>query len=108
MSDIKIKFKKKYPEDTRWPKILLDFLDHLGEQYYPGSGLDEYDLLGIVWEARMEQLGDLVNGGNSPATNMFDDVCRRALELQAIGRVRREEYRETLEALMPKKGNSCD
>lgn len=100
---MKIEFNKEYDEDTRWTKILLEFLDHLGEQYYPESGLDEYDLLGIIWEARLDKLGDLVNEGNTPALSMFDEVAKKSFAWKATGNRLREEYRETLETLIPKK-----
>lgn len=102
---MKIKFKKEYPDDTRWPDILLDFLDYLGEKYYGKSGgsLDEYDLLGIVWQARMKKLAPLVDKGNNPATNLYKHCASMNFAWHDKATDLRNDYREALEAVMPKK-----
>lgn len=102
---MKIKFKKEYPDVTRWPDILLDFLDYLGEKYYGESGgsLDEYDLLGIVWQARMKKLAPLVEKDNAPATNLYKHCASMSFAWHDKATDLRNDYRDALEVLMPKK-----
>jgi hypothetical protein len=86
---MRIVFKKDYKDDTRWPAIVLDFLAELSTQY--GYTIDEYDMLAMVWQARQERLGALLNSGENDAMVLreFKRVCAYGIIAKNIGAEKR-------------------
>ena len=94
-------FKCEYAEGSRWTEILISFLDALGKEF--GYSLDEYDLLGIVWEARVDKLGKLLNENpeSDVINRMFQETVRHSIYWKSIGEKARKDYKKGLEVLMP-------
>lgn len=102
---MKIKFKKEYPnDDATYMDIILDFIEYLGPAHFDYE-IDEYDLLGIVWAARMKKLAPLINDTeheNKPAMSMFRHCAQMWIANKELGREMKEDYIKVLGALMPK------
>lgn len=98
---MKIKFKKEYDDGVTFTDVILDFMEYLGPAHY-GYPIDEYDLLGIVWAARMKKLAPLVKRGNKPAENMYKECSNMLFKNRELGRELKEDYAVVLNTLMPK------
>ena len=88
---MEISFNQKYPDGTRWPLVLLDFLEALSKAYeYP---IDEFDLYAIIWDARLERLTPLLET-NEVARRLFKECMHYQLERQMEGSRLRQEAKQ--------------
>ena len=98
---MEIKFKRKYEDDTRWPEIILDFLEYLSEEYE--YSIDEYRLASIVWDARLVKIGKLLKDDpeSSVYARLFAEATSKLFEHRTIMEQARLDYQQALEALYP-------
>lgn len=95
-----IKFNKKYDEGTRWSQVVSDFIAVLSKSY--GYQVDEFDLISMVWQSRIDMLAPLVDKDNAVANGLFNHVVRCSLSMQEDASQLRQESKELLNVLNKK------
>jgi hypothetical protein len=84
-----------------WSEVLEDFLAQLSNAY--GYTIDEYSLLGIVWEFRKNKVGRLVNA--HPESEIFQrefmQMVQMTMHWKGKGNEMRSDYEKVLAALAP-------
>jgi len=90
-----------YNDDAFWSQVVEDFLKELSKAY--GYTIDEYSLLGFVWECRKNRIGRLVEA--HPESEIFQrefmQMVQMVMHWKAKGNQMRQDYARALEALMP-------
>lgn len=91
-----------YKDDAFWSEVVEEFLLSLSKAY--GYTIDEYSLLGIVWEFRKNRMGKLVNA--NPESEIFQRefvaMASMAMHWKEKGNQMRADYAMALEALKPR------
>lgn len=88
---MKVKFNKKYKEDTRWVEVLVDFLEELSKAY--GHPIDEYDMIRVPCQVKIDKLGKLINNKlmYKEGEGLFIKYIQRDIRLKAKACVMREQ-----------------
>lgn len=90
-----------FSDNAFWSEVLEDFLGKLSKAY--GYRIDEYSLLGIVWEFRKSRIGKLVN--QNPESEIFQrefmQMIQMTMHWKQKGNEMRADYEKVLAALAP-------
>lgn len=91
-----------FTDNAFWSDVLEDFLGKLSKAY--GYRIDEYSLLGVVWEFRKNRIGKLVE--QNPESEIFQREFTQMIQMTMYwkekGNQMRADYAMALEALKPR------